>query len=462
MKAKKLILPIAMLLLLMVATIGVTFAMFTFTKEGTVENTLETSTIMLTYTEGKTGIMLNEAYPMSDETGKMLNGSDNVFDFTITATLGKATTIGYEVTAIKIPINDITPLEDNEVKLYLERAIDPDTTYDEVFLPMNFIPRTSPTQLGSPIGSMILDSGTFTNEGTTIHNYRLRLWVDENAQVPNGESRKYGVKINVYAKQDVIAEPVEQPISKTNLNIKKVFTYNQEAGSSNFCVTGEEETCTSLKKAPSAYESGTIIKYKVNDTEEKYFHVMFDEGDTLVLQQRENLVYDTMWYKGANDNTKGPLTVLPILEEATKGWTNVLDQTYTLGTTVFKDNAFTGCVYSQTNKAFNCATNAYTLGERMAKARLITVQEAHSLGCTMEQRSCPIWMYNYLRDSVSYGGTENRTGGDYGVNYGYWSMNANLGTPGSVWLLSHIGGMGVAAANITSNYGIRPVIMIQK
>jgi len=76
MKAKKLILPIAMLLLLMVATIGVTFAMFTFTKEGTVENTLETSTIML-----------NEEYPMSDEKGKILTGENNVFDFTVQATL---------------------------------------------------------------------------------------------------------------------------------------------------------------------------------------------------------------------------------------------------------------------------------------------------------------------------------------------------------------------------------------
>ncbi len=89
MKTKKLILPIVMLLLLIVATIGVTFAAFTFTKQGTVENIIESSTIMLTYTEGKTGIILNEAYPMSDETGKMLTGENNVFDFTVTATLGK-------------------------------------------------------------------------------------------------------------------------------------------------------------------------------------------------------------------------------------------------------------------------------------------------------------------------------------------------------------------------------------
>lgn len=57
MKNKKVILPIVMLLLLVIVTIGVTFA-----KEGKVENTLETPTIILTYTEGKTGITLSEAY----------------------------------------------------------------------------------------------------------------------------------------------------------------------------------------------------------------------------------------------------------------------------------------------------------------------------------------------------------------------------------------------------------------
>ena len=101
-----------MLLLLMVATIGVTFAAFTFTKQGTVENIVESSTIMLTYTEGKTGILLNEAYPMSDERGKLLTGENNVFDFTVTAMLGKSNVIGYEVTAVKIPITDMEPLLD--------------------------------------------------------------------------------------------------------------------------------------------------------------------------------------------------------------------------------------------------------------------------------------------------------------------------------------------------------------
>ena len=82
------------------------------------------------------------------------------------------------------------------------------------------------------------------------------------------------------------------------------------------------------------------------------------------------------------------------------GWSNVNVQTYTMGTTVFRDNAYTGCSSSS-----SCTTNTYTLASRTAKARMITVQEAKALGCSEATKSCPIWMYNYLYKSSSNGGT---------------------------------------------------------
>ncbi len=229
---KKIILSVVMLLLLVVATIGVTVAAFTYSKEGAFENTIESSTVMLTYTEGKTGIVLEDALPLSDETRKILTGTNHVFDFTVTATLGKSSLIGYEVTAIKIPITDMTPLEDNEVKLYLERAIDPDTTYESIIAPTNFIPREERTKIGSPVGSMILDQGNFTMEGATIHNYRLHMWVDENTEIGD-TPKKYGIRINIYAKQDVAVEVEDNQ----NPNILNIYAYNQEKDSSTFCVT---------------------------------------------------------------------------------------------------------------------------------------------------------------------------------------------------------------------------------
>ncbi len=200
---RKSIVFVLLLLSLITLTIGITYASFTFFKEGLVENVLETGTVMLTYTEGKTGITINEAYPMSDENGMMLTGVNNVFDFTIQAILSQDMTIQYEVSAKKIPVNQEEALQDNEVKLYLEKMIDPETSYNKIMTPSHFTPRDNQSEIGTPSGSMVLDQGSFTTKGTSLHHYRLRMWIDENTVLTEGIAKKYGVKINVYARQTI-------------------------------------------------------------------------------------------------------------------------------------------------------------------------------------------------------------------------------------------------------------------
>ncbi len=240
-----------------------------------------------------------------------------------------------------------------------------------------------------------------------------------------------------------------------NSNIVAVYRYNTSS-----CQTGEESTCVEIGPQ-TTYTAGTIIKYKVNASEIKYFHVMFDEGDTLVMQQRENTIYKTAWYEAASDNSKGPLTVLPALESATSSWTNVKDQTYTLGSTTFKTNAFTGCTYD--SSGVSCTANLYTLSQRTGKARMITAQEAGGLGCTSSIQSCPTWMNNYLYNSTSYGGTVTVTGGEYGNNYGYWTMSAYSSSTSSIALFVNYGGRVNSNFNTTgTSFGARAVVVIDK
>ena len=241
-------------------------------------------------------------------------------------------------------------------------------------------------------------------------------------------------------------------LSGKRKNIITAYTYNQTAGASNYCIRGDESTCvetTCYENATAgSCAAGTIIDYMVNDNKVVRFHVMYDNGSTMTMQSQKNTVYSIAWYQD-NTNTMGPMTVLPVLESKTSNWTNVNKQTYTMGTTVFKTNAYTGC------SAYNsCTTNIYTLPERSANARMITLQEAADLGCTRETTKCPIWMYNYMYYSTDNGGTINdiyATNG--GANFGYWTMNP--------WVI-HTSGV-VSETSLSTNYsGARAVVEINK
>lgn len=254
-----------------------------------------------------------------------------------------------------------------------------------------------------------------------------------------------------------------------NENIKAVYTYNQTVGADNYCVTGEESTCQvnncieTLTKGTCPI--GTVIKYAVNDSEDKIFYVVHDDGRRMTLQQRENTI-KSQWYATADDNSHGPITALDALDAATNGWTNVRTQKYTMGTTDFlAHSTFAGTnyasIYTQCHSASiigacNIKTG-YTMEEKTGKARMITVQEARTTGCAgpSETASCPIWMYNYLQSSVDHGGTvnDNTNGG------GYHTMSTFTGTQHDWWMLPN--GY-LSQIGTTNNNGIRAVIEIDK
>ena len=267
----------------------------------------------------------------------------------------------------------------------------------------------------------------------------------------------------------------------TKTDIRKmgnfIGVYKYSTATSTKCITGEESTCvksTCYKtKRSGSCPAGTIVKYKVNDATVVNFHVMYDNGSTMTMQSQKNTVYNIPWiskedYTTANTNgtscsydscsDEGPLTILKALESVTAGWSNVNNQTYTIGTTVFKTNAYTSC-----NSYNSCSGNAYTLASRTAKARIITLQEVANLGCSSIS-ACPIWMYNYLFNSVESGGTINDTayGPNWSNNAGYWTITGTSNTPHGAWRVS-VGDEPVTIrATAAPYYGARAVVVVSK
>ena len=267
----------------------------------------------------------------------------------------------------------------------------------------------------------------------------------------------------------LLATTVQAAIDElyTQTDIRKmgnfIGVYKYSTATSTKCITGIESTCvksTCYKtKTSGSCPAGTIIKYKVNDSDIVTFHVMYDTGTTMTMQSQRNTIYSTAWinaadYVAANTdstacgytscNDEGPRTILTALENATSSWSNVNNITYTAGTTIFKTSAYTGC------SSYNsCTKNVYTLQSKTVKARILTIQEAKNLGCTSGENTCPSWMTNYLTIGV--------TG-----NYGYWTMTAQSLYPHDAWFINYNGQ--VFNGNVFSDvyYGARAVVVVSK
>ena len=205
--SKQILLSVLGVAILVVAVVGVSFAAFTFSKKSTTENTITTGTITVNYTDGGTGIKLENAMPMKDDTGRIQSVSDSYFDFTVEANLSTgATPINYEITAKKD--SEKSTLPDTAVKLYLETvsdvAAEPTTPGESVMEPKIYSETTPNSKTNRTENEMILKDSVFNSTEKKV--YRLRMWVDES--YGNGEtdgksyanSQTFIVKVNVYAK----------------------------------------------------------------------------------------------------------------------------------------------------------------------------------------------------------------------------------------------------------------------
>lgn len=210
------------LFLLVAVTAGVSYAFFNYTRLGTTENTITTGTITFLYDEKNAvgnGIAITDAYPMDDQTGKVLTGTDSVFDFRILATTTGNADIPYEVTARKSANSDDI---DSNVKLYLTEV----GTDSEIAAPLTINGDTvrkfseltnTTTAVGDGIVEKTIYRGTVDANTTNYEkNFRLRMWISNDTdysptQDENGNdvypmnNKKFTVNVNVYANAAVVS-----------------------------------------------------------------------------------------------------------------------------------------------------------------------------------------------------------------------------------------------------------------
>lgn len=175
---KTLLFSVLGVILLLVVVIGVSYAMYTFSAQGSKVNQITTGTISVSYEE-TSKITLTNAYPSTDATGSAVTGHDLVF--TVTGSITGSTSVKYD-----LALANITPgatLTAEHIKFNLKKG---DTSYIIGKANEGVTVASLATNKGTLITTgYLLDTDTLTSTKTGA-TYTLRAWVADTYKLPQG------------------------------------------------------------------------------------------------------------------------------------------------------------------------------------------------------------------------------------------------------------------------------------
>ncbi len=230
-KSRKEILIIGLMLLLVIALIGVSYAAFRFTGVGQRENSITTGSITMSYTESSNTLSLNGALPTTDETGMKRLNPGEYFDFTVSGKISGDVNINYEITAKDVTTSE-RKIDGSNIKLYLTRLTS-DGTEEQVMSPETYNEETNANNFtGRPAGEMSLYTSSMSSSES--NTYRLRMYVDEDYN-PQGDGGglQFSVQVNVYGR-DRVAEEVSTVL------LNNISEENQYDDGVDTFITGED------------------------------------------------------------------------------------------------------------------------------------------------------------------------------------------------------------------------------
>ena len=282
-KNKKIVLSVLGILSLVIITIGVTYAIFTYTRLGSTENTVTTGTLKFLYTENTgvgNGISIENAFPVSDTVGKSYSTENYVFDFKVEGTNTGKDEIPYEVTLRK---KSTSTLAESNVKVYLT-----DMTEDsdiEILEPTLYsdLPLTN-IEVGNEVEKTLHTESVLGNTANYLKEFRLRMWIDENSNQDEISGKTFTATVNVYSNVPLISE--EEQNSRNNTKISSISCNDTSATQ---IVNQEYDYSISLPEGTTS----TTINVETENTNAKVTNI----------EKVDSLVYDSTNIKRlANSN----------------------------------------------------------------------------------------------------------------------------------------------------------------
>lgn len=201
---KTLLFSVLGVILLLVVVIGVSYAMYTFSANGSKQNVISTGTVSVSYAEASK-IELTNVYPSTDAEGaKGVEGVKQDLVFTVTSTVSNATTkINYEIALANVTNGKATPnpLTENYIKFNLKKGNEyvPGLGSADTGVLVSSIKGNTGTLVGTDGSKLIteyyLTSGTLT--GNATETYTLRAWVADTYVLPtDGNTTADGTTTN--------------------------------------------------------------------------------------------------------------------------------------------------------------------------------------------------------------------------------------------------------------------------
>lgn len=195
--SKKMLLSVLGIAILVVAVVGISYAVFIFTFDSEKENIVNTGTISMSYTEGVSNVMaITNAMPTKDEIGMK---QKEYFDFKISSEIMGSTKINYKIIARNITgESKKEPLDGKYVRLYLEKK--EGSQYQQVLSPTSF---SSLDIYNHNINERVLyHTGEFLNTTSQrenqSHSFVLRMWLGSD-YASDEVARTFKIKVDVQA-----------------------------------------------------------------------------------------------------------------------------------------------------------------------------------------------------------------------------------------------------------------------
>ena len=190
--SRQILLSILGLALIIVAIVGVSYAVMIDSSNGVIYNEA-----FIDNNDDQNGIFLDNTLPISDSVGKIY---DKYFDFDVVSLVSSATIVEYEISLEKVLDNSMT-LSNNEVKFYLEKLVS--NKFTMVNEPQHFFEIGMDSALGTSANNMIIYHGSFVNNTSEKRSFkesfRLRCWVDDKTII-NSYAKSFKTVVKIHSK----------------------------------------------------------------------------------------------------------------------------------------------------------------------------------------------------------------------------------------------------------------------